>query len=61
LQTLSRWFSEFWQQLSSALEDLGDWVIYVFDPNSGPWPKAVAGGIFFLIVMFIVTRASKAK
>jgi len=61
VQALANFFKEFWHQLSSALDDLTDWIIYVFDPNSGPWPKLIAGGALFLIVLFVVTRASKAK
>ena len=61
MQSLSNFFKAFWHQLSSAFDDLSDWVIYVFDPNSGPWPKLIAGGILFVLVFFVVTRASKAK
>jgi len=49
------------RQLGSVLSDLADFAVYIFDPNSGPWPKIVVGGLFFLLVLFIVTRASKAK
>lgn len=52
---------EFWEQLTSALEDLGDWLIYVFDPNSGPWPKVLAGMVLFALVFLTVARASKVK
>lgn len=61
MQSIANFFKDFWQQLGTVLDDLSDWIIYVFDPNSGPWPKLIAGGAFFLIVLFVVTRASKAK
>ncbi len=61
MQTLGRLAAEFWHQLTSTLEDLAEYAIYIFDPNSGPWPKIIAGGIIFLLMMFVVTRASKAK
>ena len=61
MQWLASLLEDFMRQLGSVLSDLADFAVYVFDPNSGPWPKIVAGGIFFLMVLFIVTRASKAK
>ena len=61
MQTLIDLARDFWNQLASVMEDLADWVIYVFDPNSGIWPKAILGGLFFALVLLIVTRASKAK
>ena len=61
MQTLSALFSDFMHQLTTLMDDLADWVIFVFDPNSGPWPKIIVGAIFFLIVMFVVTKASKTK
>ena len=61
MQTLSSLFSQFWNQLSSILSELADWVIYVFDPNSGPMPKLIVGGLFFLLVLLVVTRASRAR
>ena len=61
MQTIANLLQEFWRQMVSVLSDLGDWIITVFDPNSGPWPKIAVGGTFFLIVLFIVAKTSKAK
>jgi hypothetical protein len=61
VQAIGNLYKAFWDQLTSALDDLGDWLVYVFDPNSGPWPKVLAGGVLFVIVLFTVTRASRAK
>jgi hypothetical protein len=61
VQWLSDLVQDFMRQLGSVLSDVADWALYIFDPNSGPWPKIVAGGIFFLAILFVVTRASKAK
>lgn len=61
MQWLASLLEDFMRQLGSILSDLADFAVYIFDPNSGPWPKVVVGGLFFLLVLFIVTRASKAK
>lgn len=61
MQWLASLLQDFLRQLGSILSDLAAFAVYVFDPNSGPWPKIVVGGIFFLLILFIVTRASKAK
>jgi hypothetical protein len=61
VQWLASLLEDFMRQLGSVLSDLADFAVYVFDPNSGAWPKIVAGGLFTLLVLFIVTRASKAK
>ena len=61
MQTLIDLARDFWNQLLDIMEDLGDWVIYVFEPNSGVWPKIILGVLFFALVSLIVTRASKAK
>jgi hypothetical protein len=61
VDTIVSFFQEFWRQVLSVLSDLGDWLISVVDPNAGPWPKIVVGGIFLLIVLLIVSKTSKPR
>lgn len=61
MQTLLDLARDFWNQLLDIMEELGDWMIYVFDPNSGVWPKVILGLLFLALAMLVVTRASKAK
>ena len=61
MQTIANFFHEFWRQASATLRDLGDWMISVFDPNAGPWPKVVVGGIFLLVALIVVSKTSKAR
>jgi hypothetical protein len=53
--------SDFLRQLASVAADVVDFVFFVFDPNSGPWPKVIVGGLFFLLILLVVTRASRAR
>ncbi len=61
MQTIVSFFQEFWRQAMSVLSDVGQWVISVFDPNAGPWPKIVVGGIFLLVALLVVSKSSQAR
>lgn len=61
MQVLSSFFSEFWKQTTSVLSDVGDWMLSVFDPNSGPWPKIAVGGIFLLVALIVVSKTARAR
>jgi hypothetical protein len=61
VQTIVNFFQQFWHQTQSVLADIGDFMISVFDPNSGPWPKIAVGGVFLLTVLIIVSKTSKAR
>jgi hypothetical protein len=61
MQTIMNFFSDLWHQTQSVLSDLGEAMIQVFDKNSGPWPKITVGGIFVLVVLFVVMKSSKPK
>jgi len=61
MQTILNLIKDFWHQTQSVLSDLADAMIYVFDKNSGPWPKVTVGGIFVLVVLFVVMKSSKPK
>lgn len=61
MDAIINFFQEFWRQTVSVLRDIADWLVSVIDPNAGPWPKVVAGGIFLLIVLLIVSKSSKPR
>jgi hypothetical protein len=61
MQSISAFLSDLGHQTQSVLSDIGDYMIYVFDKNSGPWPKITVGGIFVLVVLFVVMKSSKPK
>jgi hypothetical protein len=61
VDSIISFFAEFWRQVLSVLADIGDWLISVVDPNAGPWPKIVVGGVFFLIVLFVVSKTSRPR
>jgi hypothetical protein len=61
VQTVVTFFKDFWHQTQSVLSDCADFMIEVFDKNSGPWPKITVGGIFLLIVLFVVMKSSKPR
>jgi len=61
MQNIMNFFSDFWHQTQSVLGDIGDYLINVFDKNSGPWPKLTVGGIFVLVVLIVVMKSSKPK
>jgi len=61
MQSISAFFNALWHQTQSVMGDIGDYMIYVFDKNSGPWPKVTVGGIFVLVVLFVVMKSSKPK
>ena len=61
MQNISNFLNDFWHQTQSVLSDIGDYLVNVFDKNSGPWPKVTVGGIFVLIVLFVVLKTSKPK
>jgi hypothetical protein len=61
METVMNFLKEFWRQAMSVLQDLADWIISVFDPNSGPWPKITVGLVFLLVVLLVVSRTSRAR
>ncbi|HKA24133.1 MAG TPA: hypothetical protein VKF80_04080 [Candidatus Eisenbacteria bacterium] len=61
MQSISNFLSAFWHQTQSVAGDIGDYLVDVFDKNSGPWPKITVGGAFVLIVLFVVMKTSKPK
>lgn len=61
MQTISTFFKDFWHQTMSVLQDVADFMVEVFDKNSGPWPKITAGAIFVLVVLIIVSKSSKPR
>jgi hypothetical protein len=61
VQTVVTFFKDFWHQTQSVLSDIADFMIEVFDKNSGPWPKITVGGIFLLVVLFVVMKSSKPR
>jgi hypothetical protein len=61
MQSIMNFLQDFWHQTQSVLSDIGDWLIDVIDKNSGPWPKITVGGIFVLVVLFVVMKSSKPK
>ena len=61
MQTIINFFNDLWHQTQSVLYDLALAMIYVVDKNSGPWPKITVGGIFVLVVLFVVMKSSKPK
>ena len=61
MDSIIQFFQEFWRQVLSVLSDLGEWLISVVDPNAGPWPKIIVGGIFLLVVLVVVSKSSKPR
>ncbi len=61
METIVNFFREFWRQAMSVLSDVGQWVVSVFDPSAGPWPKIVVGGIFLLVALIVVSKTSRAR
>jgi hypothetical protein len=61
VDSLANFFQEFWKQATSFLGEVGDWLLSVFDPNSGPWPKIMVGGVFLLVALIVVSRSSRAR
>ena len=61
MQTIVTLLKDFWHQTMSVLSDVADFMISVFDKNSGPWPKIEVGGVFLLIVLLVVMKTSKPR
>jgi len=61
VQSVTTFLKDFWQQAMSVLSDVADFMIEVFDKNSGPWPKITVGGIFLLVVLIVVSKSSKPR
>lgn len=61
MQAIISFFQEFWRQTLSVLSDIGQWVISVVDPNSGPWPKITVGLAVLLVVLIVVSKTSRPR
>lgn len=61
MDSIIRFFEEFWRQAVSVLSDLAEWLVSVIDPNAGAWPKIVVGGILLLILLLVVSRTSRPR
>lgn len=61
MNSVTTFLRDFWHQTMSVLSDVADFMIEVFDKNSGPWPKITVGGIFLLVVLIVVSKSSKPR
>lgn len=61
MNSVTTFLKDFWHQTLSVLSDCADFMIEVFDKNSGPWPKITVGGIFLLVVLIVVSKSSKPR
>lgn len=61
MDSIISFFQEFWRQVMSVLSDLAAWLVSIVDPNAGPWPKVVVGGIVLLIVLIVVSKTSRPR
>lgn len=61
MQTLTDFFHQFWREMTSFLGLVGEYILSVFDPNSGPWPKVVVGGTVLLFVLIAVSKSSRVR
>jgi hypothetical protein len=61
VNSVTTFLKDFWHQMMSVLGDVADFMIEVFDKNSGPWPKITVGGIFLLVVLIVVSKSSKPR
>ena len=61
MNSVTTFLRDFWHQTMSVLSDVADFMIEVFDKNSGPWPKITVGAIFLLVVLIVVSKSSKPR
>jgi hypothetical protein len=57
---LQQFIQAAWREIVGAWGLFTDWIISVFEPQSGWVPKAVFGGLMLLIVLWVSKRGLKS-
>jgi hypothetical protein len=61
VQTIIDLLRQFWRELMSFLGIVGEYILSVFDPSSGPWPKVIVGGSVLLLVLIVISKSSRVR
>ena len=57
---INQFFQALWREIQGAWELFTDFMISVFEPQSGIWPKVIFGIVLLFIVFWISKRGTKS-
>jgi hypothetical protein len=57
---INQFFQALWREIVGAWELFTDFMISVFEPQSGLWPKVIFGVVLLFVVFWISKRGTKS-
>ena len=57
---INQFFQALWREIQGAWELFTDFMINVFEPQSGLWPKIIFGVVLLFVIFWISRRGTRS-